>query len=184
MNRGIYFIGGASASGKSFCTGELKQKFGVKNIELDDLYNVIKPAVSDDSVAKNITKDVVLFCVKKFLEASVTGILEGGWINPSVAFEISNISGSQFQAVYCGYPNADVELRLETIISHGKHWLTRKDRATAIEWLNNQTAASRWYEDECKKYGIPFFDFSDVMAGSSQLHDHYSAWHTRSLSPA
>lgn len=45
--RGIYFVGGASASGKSTTTTALASEYGVARIELDAIWN--KLAVIDDN---------------------------------------------------------------------------------------------------------------------------------------
>ena len=178
MNRGIYFVGGASASGKSTCTARLAGEAGVGRIELDGFYNVIRHGVRNESALKAVAQDVVAFSLKKLVEADVGGILEGGWIEPAQAAELAALQPKRFCPVYCGYPNADVAARLEMILRHGKHWLTARDRPTALAWLEQQVDGSRWYQSECRAYGIPYFDFSDMDEGSRQLRGHYLAWRT------
>lgn len=176
MNRGIYFIGGASASGKSAIATILTNEFGDKHIELDGIYDVISHAVDNEKAAMQITTDVVILCMKKWIEYGVDGIVEGGWIDPSQAAKLVARYKKKFHPVYCGYPRADIADRLAMITATGDHWLAEINRQAARDWLAKQVAGSRWYESECAKFKIPFFDLSDLPAGSHQLQDHYRAW--------
>lgn len=180
MNKGIYFIGGASASGKSTCAHLLAEEFDVNTIELDDIFDVIKQAVGDEDTGVNITNKVAPYCVKQFIKSGVTGILEGGWLNPKQASKIAAQYGSKFQPVYCGYTNADIPARLAMIFERGDHWLAEMDHQEALDWLKDQIEASRWYASGCKKYNLPFFDFSDFTKGCRQLRKHYKSWRAHS----
>ena len=180
MHQGVYFIGGASASGKSTCAHLLAEEFGVHTIALDNIFDVLKQAVGDEDTGVKITNDVAPFCVKKFIQSGVTGIVEGGWIAPKQASKIAAQYGSRFQPVYCGYANADIQARLAMILESGDHWLAEMDQQEALDWLEDQIKASQWYASKCKKYNLPFFDFSDFTKGYRQLRKHYKSWRAHS----
>jgi hypothetical protein len=178
----IYFVGGASASGKSVSTKALAKEFCVNTVNLDEFYNVIRKSISDETLSQKTTKDVAALCVDKFLSIGAAGILEGGWVAPSKAAEISKSYRNRFCPVYCGYPKADIITRLEMIVRDGKHWLASRSQEEARNWLKGQIEGSLWYQSECLKYGIPFFDFSDVTKGQQQLQTHYQTWHNQNAS--
>lgn len=175
-NARIYFVGGASASGKTVSTQALAQEFSVNTVTLDDFYDIIRKSFNDEPLVQKTTKNVTTSCVNKFLSIGATGIIEGGWIAPSQAAKICKSYGNRFCPVYCGYPQADIDTRLEMIVRDGKHWLAGRSQKEARKWLKEQIEGSLWYASECLKYSIPFFDFSDVKKGQQQLQAHYRAW--------
>jgi shikimate kinase len=171
----VIFIGGASASGKSTTAQELASQTGRPYLELDRIFNSVVDIASDggipDKVCEDIAKGVSLEFARALIENETQSVCEGGWISPEAAAGLA--SDGEFQAVYCGYTDIEPHLRLQSIKSNpdNQHWLAEKPEDCALDFLNLQIEGSRWYRDECRKHGLPYFDFSDQTDGASKLPD-------------
>jgi hypothetical protein len=176
MTNRIYFIGGASASGKSEVTKYIKENFeNIKTEELDDIYNSFDYNIVE-SEKVILTQELAYRKIGELYNLGFSGIVEGGWISPSKANELKNTFGNRFYPVYCGYPNANVEDRIEEIIQSKEHWLKSKTPDYRFEWVTKQKIESEDYQYHCNQYKIPFFDFSDFKIGSKNLFENYKEW--------
>ena len=176
MNGRLYFIGGASAAGKSTVARALATRTGRNSIELDAYYDLLEPLTRNSRALEQATTQVSLEAVRQMLKLGAKGIVEGGWIAPARAWQLHNESAGHFYPVYCGYPQAKAKPRLALIRAQPQHWLADKTDSEALEFLRQQIKDSRWYQQECAKYGLPFFDFSEVASGAAALERDYCAW--------
>lgn len=169
----VYFIGGASAAGKSYAAQVVSRDVSLPVIGLDKYYNMLKKAGVSESVLKGSTKTVCFELVGQLIGVGSQCIVEGGWINPREASQLAARTG--FYPVFCGYPNAEPQKRLERIRSNkqDRHWLCGKTCKEALEYLKKQAQASNWYKNECKTYELTFVDFSDFECGLSRLRSHF-----------
>jgi 2-phosphoglycerate kinase len=176
MKKLIYFVGGVSAAGKSTVTKKLSDMSGHRIVALDDLYNFLRASMNDRRVSKEVTRKITIDIIEQFLAFETTCITEGGWILPDKAKELKDRHGEQFYPVFCGYPNADVSERMRLIKSGKVHWLCETSKEYLITWVQEQAEESQWFQDECAKYKLPFFDFSNVEEGSAALMANYTQW--------
>ncbi|MFO1423224.1 MAG: hypothetical protein U1F70_06160 [Candidatus Competibacteraceae bacterium] len=176
MKNRIYFIGGASASGKSTVAKELSNLYSLPVVELDRFYDVLMPIVHDRELLVSITDQVVLEVARQLLELKADCIIEGGWIQPKQASRLKDKSKGRFWPVYCGYPRADIESRYSAIKKSGSHWLTSESKKEARSFLIKQVEGSEYYRKKCEKLGIDFFDFTEFLEGSKTLHAHFEKW--------
>lgn len=172
----LYFIGGASASGKSTIARILATKSHRSAIELDAYYDLLEPLTRNHRALEQATTQVSLELVRQMLKLGAKGIVEGGWIAPAQARQLHRESEGHFYPVYCGYPQAKAKSRLALIRAQQQHWLADKPNSEALEFLRQQIKDSRWYQQECTKYALPFFDFSEVASGAAALERDYCAW--------
>ncbi|HRC71365.1 MAG TPA: hypothetical protein PK880_02400 [Candidatus Competibacter sp.] len=172
----IYFIGGASASGKSTAARMLAARDGRAVVELDNFYDILGKVVDDQGALEKVTQKIALEVVARLLSADAFCIVEGGWIDPSKARKLKEASDGRFYPVYCGYPRLKVEARFKMIRKKKVHWLAEKSAKAAHSFLQEQIKLSRWYRKECKRYDLPFFDFSTVEDGVAALSVNYTRW--------
>lgn len=176
MKNAIYFIGGASASGKSTVASRMAERDALPVIELDRFYDLLSRHLRDREVLASVTERMAREVATQLLRCNALGLLEGGWIYPARARKLQDEFDGRFCPVYCGYPRADAKERL-TLIKHGdRHWLTEESKKTAVAYLQEQIEESRWYQKECQKYALPFFDFSSIEEGAQALERHYQRW--------
>ena len=180
MQNTIYFIGGASASGKSVVASRLAELDLLTVIELDRFYDLLSRTLHNREVLAKVTERVAREVATQLVRCNARGVLEGGWIYPARAKQLRTEFKGRFYPVYCGYPHADARERLALIKERNQHWLAEEPKKTALAYLKEQIEESRWYEKECKKYALPFFDFSNIEEGTQALERHYHDWY-RSL---
>jgi 2-phosphoglycerate kinase len=169
----IYYIGGASASGKSTAARALSEDIRLPVMYLDNCSDALAEIGLSESTHYQAMAEFSSFFVSRLMETNARNIVEGCWIDPDRASAL--METGTFFPVYCGYPTADPEARLEIMssVKDNFHWLTTKPRDEAIDFLEKQTIYSKWYQEECEKYGITFIDFSDFESGTARLRAHF-----------
>ena len=176
MKSRIYFIGGASASGKSTIAKELSSLYSFPVVELDRFHDILMPIVHDREQLVSATSKIAFEVVRQFVELNGNCIIEGGWIQPSKASKLKEGSRNYFYPVYCGYPKADVESRYSALKKSGSHWLNSKPGKEARAFLRTQINESESYRQECERLRIEFFDFTVFSEGSEALRAHFEKW--------
>lgn len=179
MSGRIYFVGGASGSGKSVATRQMARECTLPRLEVDNIYSAFCGAFGNSEAQKIITIAAASL-VEELVASGASMIVDGGWIWPDKAADLVKVSGGRLTAVYCGYPTATTQGRFELIRSNSgpdpNHWLAGRDSSDAIAWINQQIEGSRSYQEAAKLVGLPFFDFSDVAEGNKQLRAHFRQW--------
>lgn len=180
MRPSIYFIGGASGSGKSWTAADLARTHARHLVELDQLNKTLKAAGLSGKELEEQSKKLAFHVVDMLASRGADCIVEGGWINPDGARQMQDRYGKGFRAVFCGFPGAIAEERYAMFKAAGasgagaRHWLvTDETEARALEFLREQISGSRWYRRTCEELGIPFVDFSDVAQGAERLKRDY-----------
>lgn len=176
MNNRIYFVGGASAAGKSTISKELAVCYSLPLVELDKFHDILIPVIGERELLIETTSEVALAAVELLLKTKAACIIEGGWIKPAQAHMLKNNFCSRFCPVYCGYPGAGVATRYLAIQANGTHWLNDKPRSEAHAFLTTQIKESAEYKQECERFQLAFFDFTDFSAGSKALRAHFEMW--------
>lgn len=176
MQNSIYFIGGASASGKSTVARLLAAEDGRSVVALDNYYDILESAFHDHDLLVKISERIALEVVTQLLATNAFCIVEGGWIAPQQARKLRERSAGRFYPVYCGYPETKASTRLAVIKNDQNHWLAEKSEKAAHAFLKTQIQQSHWYRTQCQKYELPFFDFSSLEAGVAALRSNYYKW--------
>lgn len=176
MSNRIYFIGGASAAGKSTISKELSLRYALPLVELDTCYDLLSAAIPEREPLIEATRKVALAAVSQLLNAQAACIIEGGWITPAQAHQLKHNFGNRFCPVYCGYAGADLATRYLAIQANGTHWLKDKPKPEAHAFLTTQIKESAAYRQECALFQLEFFDFTDFSAGSKALRAHFETW--------
>ena len=69
MKNSIYFIGGASASGKSTAARMLAARDGRAVVELDNFYDILGKFVDDQGALEKVTEKIALEVMARLLAA-------------------------------------------------------------------------------------------------------------------
>lgn len=187
MSAQIYYIGGASASGKSTVAKEVSQEHGLPMTKLDDINNLLQKAGVEESERWKASREVSFKFVSVLIKSIKSGtqcLVEGVYILPDEAAEL--MKGGNFYPVYCGYPDAVAQDRFEQIKENStgnrEHWLLFKSDDEALAFLQREIENSIKYRDECKRWQIEFFDFTIFEDGASQLKTYLKSSLMRSAS--
>jgi hypothetical protein len=164
----IFYIGGASGSGKSHAARMIREKYRIPVINLDDYYNIFHPTCNED-ISETFMRNVSEHLVEDLIKFQGTGILEGGWIDPNVAIQIRSKFDSKFKPVYAGYINDNAQNRLNFLKSNPGHWLLNEQEDFAISFLNKQISDSGDYMNKCRQGLIDYIDFSDPTSGCNEM---------------
>lgn len=176
MSKQIYYVGGASAAGKSTITKELALRAALPLVELDKFHDLLSAVIRVRKPLIAATRKVALTVVVQLLHAQTGCIIEGGWIKPALAHRLKKNFGSRFCPVYCGYPQADMATRYLAIQARGTHWLKNEPEPEAHAFLATQIKESEAYRQECERFQLEFFDFTDFSEGSHSLRAHFETW--------
>ena len=164
----VRLIGGASASGKSTVAKMMARELGIPLIELDPIFDAVTGGRSATAVAS--TEGICEALLSGLVRAGANCVVEGGWIQPEIA---DKYRGAGLQAVFCGYPNAIAEDRLESMRG-GRHWMTKiDDRNEAIGLVQKQIEDSRSYKTRAERFSFDFIDFGDIAAGIAAIRSKF-----------
>ncbi|MDO8863673.1 AAA family ATPase [Haliea sp. E1-2-M8] len=169
----VFFIGGASASGKTTVALKLATTNSLSLIHLDAFYNTLRPAFKSDSDLEVATKSICQVAATHILAIGRKCILDGGWIDPEVAVALFGPSA----AIYCGYEDKDLGKRYDRILSKNEHWLKDESKENALSFLQKQADGSEWYKSECKECNLPYVDFTNFPNHiPSEISSRFSEW--------
>lgn len=175
----IYFIGGASGAGKSTIAAKLGERHGIPVVELDAFQRILIPAFDDREALFAAMRNLASGLAIDLLGARSPCLLEGSWIEVAEAARLRTSSANRFHPVYCGFPGAQAEQRLQSIQEaklHWLNWLAGEDEAAALSFLRKQIQASRRLQVQCRDAAIPFFDLSDQSSGQAELASEFDRW--------
>lgn len=176
MQMGVFFIGGASGSGKSTVARAIASRLCVPLLQLDDLHDLLKPPPGSDCDAHvKTTEAVAPFLIEQLLKAGANALVEGGWIQPEGAKDLRAKWPRRFTAVYCGYPGVTAHERFTRMcqVNSTHHLLSGNN---VIDALNQQICDSKSYQTRCNNLNFRFVDFSDLAAGRAALNTAVDDW--------
>jgi hypothetical protein len=165
----IIYLGGASGSGKSYSANQVSANYNLNKTELDPYYDNIQTSFTVKEPAVRLTQTVCDKYLCDMLTMEATGIIEGGWIKPSIASQLQRRFKDTFIPIYFGYSNDSPQNRLNFIKNKGRHWLRNKPTNEALAFIANQITESKQYEKECSQLGLKYFDFSNSIDGNIQM---------------
>jgi len=170
----LIYIGGVSGAGKSVSAKKLSAHLALPIVVLDSYFRMLRRTGCGDDAARDGMPQLAQALIEDLLQANARCIVEGGWLAPDAIAGIQRSHQGRLHAAYCGIPDADVETLLRNVIARGEHWLAKEPVDVAKAILHHQVSGSRWYQAECRKFGIRFFDFSDQEAGARDLIQYFN----------
>lgn len=175
---GIYFIGGASASGKSYSAEIFAKDSGLPLIQLDHLARPIKQIKNDETTidTNNLVREVTWEVLQYIFALKSSCIVEGGWLEPDKASVFRARSDGFFYPVFCGYDDSQLENRYQKIKEGQRHWILLEDSDWGKKFLEGQSELSIQREKICIRKKIPYFDFTDFDSGMDKLSDNFRKW--------
>ena len=172
----VYYIGGASAAGKTTASIRLAAAAGIARVELDDFQRAMMPALPDVSRRAVVTRQLAQAAVIALLDSDAECIIDGAWLAPSEAEQLRERYGVRFHPLYCGYRAVNIGARLSAIRSAGEHWLASIPQAEAAQFLDKQVTDSETLKQTCEEFGIPYRDFTDHDVGFAALKADFDRW--------
>jgi shikimate kinase len=170
-NGQIFFIGGASGSGKSTAAEALAEELELPLVRLDDYHNMVINPGLNGQWAKELTREICAKVVQNLMDTGARCIIEGGWITVEQAAVWQG--NPTFFPVFCGYPSTTAKDRFDLIKQGKTHWLNHKTEKDAIEWLEKQISDSCSYKKSCSSNEVTFIEFSCAEAGRKNLIAHF-----------
>lgn len=176
MQRGVYFVGGASGAGKTSSTKSLSEQYGVPVVELDEFQRLIMPAIPQSEPRAVAMRRIAKATLLELLASRSRCIVDGSWVGPDEAAVLRSEYGSLFHPVYCGYHDSDMVVRYAVLKERGLHWLTRESVEVALDFLERQRRHSEDFRESCGRLGISYIDFTSFAAGFQALETDFSRW--------
>ncbi len=169
----IFYLGGASASGKSTTATILASEYSLPIFELDHIKNALTEAHLDEPVTIEIAQRLCSQLVKECFTSGVSCIIEGGWITTIMAKELCAVYNTSFIPVYCGYTGLDIKRRFKLIKSGKQHWLRKKSRDDAARFMEKQIHYSGACKSQCEEYKFPYVDCTNFDEGQFAIKEHF-----------
>ncbi len=166
----VIYIGGASAAGKSTAAEMLSTQTGRPVFDLDKILHQVEKHADTSEEQGDFTRILARTFIEEMLTTKTRCIVEGVWIQPAISAELLDQYGRNYFPIYCGYPNANAEERLQTIADNGTHWLAMRPKPEATAFIQDKIEKqSTQIRAEANKYGLNFIDFSTQSQGCEDL---------------
>lgn len=176
----LYLIGGASRAGKT----NLAQQFtsrGISCFSVDYLTHMFHEAapqlgILNGSEIKDRARKLWPF-VRPMLDAIAYAephyVVEGHPLLPSDAARFRDgLGADRVRVCFLGYPDCAVDMKKDNVKSFASavnNWLQNKPDEEILKAVTAEIEYSRYLRDECRHYGVRFFDTS---------HDYWETIHS------
>lgn len=176
MSRKQIIIAGVARAGKSTVCNELSKREHYQHIEADTITFAFQNSFPETGIShtdfwglKETSKPF-----SKFLSAWIKEIQKSGTCNKTnykIAIDLYHILPEDFvsyfpkencEIYFLGYPNISVEEKLKQIrcFDTVDDWTTQESDESLKERIETYIEISKYLQEECQKYGLPFIDVS------------------------
>jgi 2-phosphoglycerate kinase len=165
----IYFVAGASRSGKTYMAKKLMVQLGVPLLELDYLkmgfaYGVsdygIHPLQDEATIGKRIWP-IVSGMIKAMIENEDDYIVEGCYILPEYADQARKQYGDKIRACFLGYADMLPSDKLAEVRQYGgnpgdnlRHYTDDEAMADIQHFIKY----SHFVRTECRRFNLPYIE--------------------------
>ena len=168
----LYIIGGASRSGKSLLAHKILKEKLVPFFPLDGLVGMLTHSAPEHGVRHQndfVDKSEKTWKFSKELfqylfKTQKVYLVEGDCIIPSQIAELQVKYKEHIKACFMGYPSLTAKQKLDLVRAHNRgeeDWTNKHDDDAMLEMLESMIGYSKYLQEECEKYNIPFFDVSE-----------------------
>lgn len=186
-------LGGASRSGKSSVAKALQSQLRFNWYPIDPLINAFEIAFPEVGITHNRSSDQEMAakfspfiqplldelhhsCMRKGygVESNPCGyLIDTCYISPSDAQKLQR--SANVVVAFFGYPNATIESKFESIRANENKddWTCSWSDPQLKDHLSRWIRDSQWYERECARLGLPFFDTSSDFARTVEMALEY-----------
>lgn len=167
----LYFISGASRSGKTIIAKKVSLQKGIPYLSLDWLMMGFTNGIPEYGVHDKLFPDEIAQRLWRFLKAMFESmiyvetdcIIEGEAILPELIIELVKEHPSKITICFLGYTDINIDKKVKEIRNFSnekKDWLEDKSDAYIIDHVKNMMAHSRKIKKSCKENSIRYFDTS------------------------
>lgn len=165
-------IAGVPRVGKTTVCSKLAQSLKYQHLAMDAIMIAFEEALPKMGIKHTDRWDVVETSkqiIKFVARMAQTGNYDK--LDYRVAFDLYHITPKDYfenvdkgccDIYFLGYPNITVEEKLKEIRKFDTQydWTSKKSDDIIIEYLKDYIDISKWLQEECKKYQLPFVDVS------------------------
>lgn len=176
MSRKQIIIAGVARAGKSTVCKELTKRGNYQHIEADTITFAFQNSFPETGIShtdfwglKETSKPF-----SKFLSAWIKEVQKSGTCNKldyKMAIDLYHILPEDFveyfpkencEIYFLGYPNISVEEKVRQIrhFDTVDDWSTQESDESLRKRIETYIEISKYLQEECKKYGLPFIDVS------------------------
>ena len=168
----IYFIGGASRSGKTILAKRLANLLRLPYLSTDSLMMGFMNGVPEMGVHDKMWPDEIAVKMWPFISAMVENmiynhqdyIIEGEALLPSYIKQLMDKHPQRIKSCFVGYAHADINQKISEVKNHPNHdndWLLSLSDDEIYSHINNMAGFSQKIKLECGEVGIEYFTSSN-----------------------
>lgn len=167
----LYFISGASRSGKTIIAKKIASKKGISYLSLDWIMMGFTNGIPQYGVHDKLFPDDIAVRLWSFLKAMFESmisvetdcIIEGEAILPELIIELFKKYPDKLRICFLGFTDVQIDKKVKEIRSFSiekNDWLEDKSDAYVIDHVKNMIAYSRKIKKSCKENNITYIDTS------------------------
>lgn len=167
----LYIISGTSRSGKTILAKKLMQQTGIPYVSLDWLVMGFTNGIPEYGIHDKLWPDEIAERFWPFLKAMCESmiwsgtdcIIEGEAVLPELIAELLKKHPDKIKICFVGYSHVNLKDKVKEVYAHslgGKDWLTKEPEDYVEKHITNMIGYSQRIEQDCKAYGITYFDTS------------------------
>ncbi|NDV61948.1 hypothetical protein G0Q06_05750 [Puniceicoccales bacterium CK1056] len=172
----LYFISGASRSGKTLVAERIFREHHIPYMSLDWLVMGFTNGIPEYGLHDKLFPDEIAERLWSFLNAicesmiwsGIDYVIEGEAILPELICEFLDKHPGKVRICFLGYTDVDIEQKVTEIRKHSAgelDWLTKEPDNYVRQHVENMVNHSRMIKEGCAKTGMQYFDTAeDFMA--------------------
>ena len=168
----LYFISGASRSGKSIVAKKLASQKGIPYVSLDWIMMGFTNGIPEYGVHDKLFPDEIAKKLWDFFKAMSESMLfvgddcviEGEALLPELLIELIEAYPNEIKVCFMGFTHADIDRKVQDIkmFSTGKNdWMEDEPDAYVRDHVSNMIAHSKMIKKACRAKKIQYFDTSN-----------------------
>jgi adenylate kinase family enzyme len=180
----LYIISGVSRAGKSTLSRMILEEYKIPYMSLDFLYMGYQNAFPDIHIEDEIKSDfkraeIMWPFVRAVCENAIFAeekyLIEGVFISPKSIKWLQDKYPGKVRACCIGYREKRIEEKREEIKKYDcpNNWLKNSTDDFIEHVVKTSKGLSHLTYEECKKYGIKYFDTSSDFLGTLDLAKKY-----------
>ena len=173
----IYFVGGASRSGKTTIAAAILARRGIPYLSLDWLMMGFTNGIPEFGIHDKLFPDEIAERIWRFLNAMCESIIwtrtdcviEGEALLPRHLEDLSREHPGEIRACFLGYSRIDVDRKARDVRRHSTgrgDWLIEQTDQEICQHILNMIAFSRKIEKACEQSNFRYFDTAEDFAGT------------------
>ena len=168
----LYFISGASRSGKTIVAKKLALQKGIPYLSLDWIMMGFTNGIPEYGVHDKLFPDDIARRLWSFLKAMFKSmlavdtdcIIEGEALLPELIIELTKEYPNQLMICFLGYIDVDINKKFKEIrdfSSKKNDWLEDQSDVYVIDHVKNMITHSKIIKQSCEEYDMQYFDISE-----------------------